>query len=102
MVFDTALRGPVPTGPVVVSAEQVRKSQAAKAEQAVRAAEVRKAGADLVSNFGWRSRPTDMQNVDALLQRLMSIGEENSGPMNAGELGRSISLSRAPLASKLD
>lgn len=72
---DTALRGSVPSGPVVVSAEEVRKSQASKTAQTTRAAEVRQAGAQLPPSFHWRSRTTDGRSVDLLLQRLMSIGE---------------------------
>jgi hypothetical protein len=107
LVLDTALRGPVPAGPVVVSAEEVRKSQAAKAAQATRAAEVRRAGSDFVSSFGWRSRANNGNSVDALMQRLINIGKEDADHESVSSLsslrqGDSFEAARVPLASKLD
>ncbi len=107
LVLDTALRGPVPAGPVVVSAEEVRKSQAAKAAQATRAAEVKRAGSDFVSSFGWRSRAGNVNSVDALMQRLINIGKEEAdhesvSPLSSLQQGDSFEAARVPLASKLD
>jgi hypothetical protein len=104
---DTALRGAVPSGPVVVSAEEVRKSQASKTAQTTRAAEVRQAGAELVSSFNWRSQTTDGRGVDLLLQRLMSIGENTDQAMSPQlpSLGQSEGFQAAAHAtagSKLD
>jgi hypothetical protein len=86
VVEDTALRGPVPTGPVVVSAEEVRKAQASKIEQAGKAAESKRTGGDLVSSFSWRSRSSDGRSVDSMLQRLINLGEENTQPGALGDL----------------
>ena len=101
---DTALRGSVPTGPVVVSAEEARKSQASKTAQASRAAEVRKAGADFISALSWRSRSTDTQNTDALLQRLMHLGEDGQDQQGPSPFelarGESFKESQAQLALK--
>jgi hypothetical protein len=75
---DTALRGHVPSGPVVVSAEEARRLQASKTAQTSRAAEIRKAGEEPAASslFHWRSSSSDARTVDSLLQRLMSIGTE--------------------------
>jgi hypothetical protein len=83
---DTALSGSVPSGPVVVSAEQVRKSQALKAAEAVRMAEVKKAGSDPASSLGWRSRATDVRSVDALLQRLINRGADDGDQAATGQI----------------
>ncbi len=99
-VLDTALRGAVPAGPVVVSAEAVRKSQASKAAQAERAAEVR------ISAAGWRSATSSVRSTDSLLQRLIHLGE---GASTQKELSRfsplgpreSLEAGDGPLASKL-
>jgi hypothetical protein len=77
ILSDTALRGHVPSGPVVVSAEEVRKSQAMKTAQTSRAAEIRKAGEEPASSLiQWRTPASDARTVDSLLQRLMRIGTD--------------------------
>lgn len=86
LVIDTALRGSVPSGPIVVSAEEVRRSQESKTAQATRAAELKRAGAELVSHFGWRSRANDVRSVDALLQRLINIGDEDADRASASHV----------------
>jgi len=86
VVEDTALSGSVPSGPVVVSAEQVRKSQALKAAEALRMAEVKKAGSDLSSSTGWRNRATDARSVDALLQRLINLGADDADQSTASQI----------------
>jgi hypothetical protein len=86
VVEDTALTGSVPSGPVVISAEQVRKSQELKAAEALRVAEVKKAGSDLSSSIGWRNRATDARSVDALLQKLINLGSDDPDQATAGQI----------------
>jgi len=86
VVEDTALSGSVPSGPVVISAEQVRKSQELKAAEALRVAEVKKAGSDLSSSIGWRNRATDARSVDALLQKLINLGSDDADQATAGQI----------------
>ena len=106
-VIDTALSGTVPDGPVVVSAEQVRKSQAAKTAQSERAAEVKKADGEFASVLSWRSRSEESSSLDSMLQRLMQMGKSQDGNDGADPLasfggrGRLASL-RAPLAPESD
>ena len=83
---DTALRGLVPAGPIVVSAAEVLKSQAAKTAQATRAAEVKRAGNEPGSSAAWRDRSSDMRHVDAMLQRLINIGEDDAEQVAASRL----------------
>jgi hypothetical protein len=78
VVVDTALRGPVPAGPVVVSAAEARKSQVSKSAQATLADEVKKAGVEPLPTFAWHSRTSDARNMDALLQKLMNIGSDDA------------------------
>jgi hypothetical protein len=101
---DTALRGSVPSGPVVVSAEEVRRSQASKAAQTTRAAEVKQAGDELMSSFNWRSQNTGGRSVDLLLQRLMSIGEStDQGQITSlRQSERFQAATQATAGSKLD
>jgi hypothetical protein len=71
---------------VVISAEQVRKSQELKAAEALRVAEVKKAGSDLSSSIGWRNRATDARSVDALLQKLINLGSDDPDQATAGQI----------------
>ncbi len=84
--IDTALRGAVPSGPIVVSAEEVRRSQESKTAQASRSADLKRAGEAPASHVGWSSPGKDSRSLDALLQRLMKIGEEDAERANANHL----------------
>ena len=106
-VIDSALSGAVPTGPVVVSAEQVRQSRAAKTAHSELAAKAKKADGDFTSVLQWRSRSEDTHSVDSMLQRLMQMGKSQEAEQDADPLasfggrGRFVSV-RAPLAPESD
>ncbi len=68
-VADTALRGAVPAGPIVVSAQAVRQAQENKVSHSG------KAIAEAVPAFDWRPRANQAPDVEAqLLRRLLDIG----------------------------
>ena len=66
VVEDTALRGSVPAGPVVVSANEARRSQALKAAEAAKTPTE-------PQPFEWRVSATETSSMEAALQRLMDM-----------------------------
>ena len=105
--IDSALSGAVPTGPIVISAEQVRKSQAAKTAQSELAAEVKKADSDFASVLSWRGRAEEKNSDDFMLQKLMQMGKSQEGdrqtdPFSSlGDRGR-FGSGRSPLTPESD